>query len=58
MLNTARISQMNIEIDPGPTSDFYTASFNDLSLVTVPEPASLGLCGLAMLLAARRRSRC
>src|SRR3954447_7726788 len=38
VLDRTRISQMNIEIDPGPTHDFYTASFNDLQLVSVPEP--------------------
>jgi len=56
VLDTTRISQMNIEIDPGPTSAFYTASWNDLSLV--PEPAGLAVCGLAGALVCRRRSRC
>jgi hypothetical protein len=55
ILDTTRISQMNIEIDPGPTHDFYTASFNDLSLVTVPEPTTFALCGFGALLIARRR---
>lgn len=55
ILDTTRISQMNIEIDPGPTHDYYTASFNDLSLVTaVPEPTALALLGFGALLAARR----
>jgi len=34
VLDTTRISQMHIEVDPGPTHDYYTASFNDLSLIT------------------------
>src|SRR4051812_26513482 len=55
ILDTTRISQMNIEIDPGPTSDFYTASFNDLSLVSVPEPTALAACALGGLLITRRR---
>jgi len=55
ILDTTRISQMNIEIDPGPTNDFYTASFNDLSLVTVPEPTALAACAVGGLLITRRR---
>ena len=58
VLDTTRISQMNIEIDPGPTNDFYTASFNDLSLVTVPEPTGLAAgASVGVLVAARRRRR-
>jgi len=53
VIDRTRISQMNIEIDPGPTNDFYTASFNDLSLV--PEPAGLAVCALASLFGTRRR---
>jgi MYXO-CTERM domain-containing protein len=57
VLDPTRISQMNIEIDPGPTNDFYTAAFNDLSLVSsvVPEPAGLGTAALGGLFLARRR---
>jgi hypothetical protein len=58
VLDTTRISQMNIEIDPGGGAVSYTASFNDLSLVTVPEPTSLALIGGAAafpLVGARRR---
>ncbi len=60
VLDTTRISQMNIEIDPGPGHDFYTATFEDLSLVSpaavqVPEPASLGVCSLAAVFLGRRR---
>jgi len=53
VLDTTRISQMNIEIDPGPGGAIYTASWNNLSLV--PEPSSIALIGLGCLAAARRR---
>jgi hypothetical protein len=56
VVDTTRISQMNIEIDPGGATVAYNASWNDLSLV--PEPAAaLGLCALAgpLVLSARRR---
>jgi hypothetical protein len=60
VLDTTRISQMNIEIDPGPTNNFYTATFNDLSLVSsapAPEPTTLGVGALACLFLGRRRQR-
>jgi len=57
VVDTTRISQMNIEIDPGGGAVAYNASFNDLSLVTVPEPASIAGCALACTLVARRRRR-
>lgn len=53
----AHISQMNIEIDPGGANVVYTASFNDLSLVTVPEPTGLAAIGAAGALATVRRRR-
>ncbi|CAN5423121.1 hypothetical protein BH09PLA1_BH09PLA1_27220 [soil metagenome] len=55
VLNTHQIVNMNIEIDPDPTNDFYTATFNDVSAVSVPEPASLAACALGALLVGRRR---
>jgi hypothetical protein len=55
VLDTTRISQMHIEIDPGGANVVYTASFNDLSLV--PEPAGLGGCAVACAVVARRRRR-
>lgn len=57
VLDRTRISQMNIEIDPGPTSDFYTASFNNLQLISVPEPTSLALAGLGAAALLRRNRR-
>lgn len=59
VLDKTRISQMNVEIDPGPTNDFYTATFNDLSLINsnIPEPASLAGAAIGCALLARRSRR-
>jgi hypothetical protein len=55
VLDRHQIENMNIEIDPGPSQTFYTATFNDVSAVTIPEPAGLAVCAFACLLGARRR---
>jgi predicted small secreted protein len=43
-----------LEDDPGPAAPF-NISYNDLSAVVTPEPATLGLLGLGTILALRRR---
>lgn len=50
------IVNFRLEDDPGAVPS-YDVSFNDLSGVTVPEPASLSLLAVGGLLAARRRRR-
>lgn len=54
VLNKHDIVNMNIEIDPGAGgSNFYTASFNDVT--AVPEPATLAAGVMAIGALARRR---
>ncbi len=60
VIDLANVSQLNIGIDPGAAAGIpYNASFNDLSLISsaTPEPASLGVAALGLILIARRR-RC
>lgn len=58
-LDLAGLQHMHMQLDPGGfgTSGFYTVSWENLSLITVPEPSSLALAGLGMtaLAFARRR---
>jgi hypothetical protein len=48
-LNLADITSFNIEDDPGGYSGQYTITYDNLSLVNVPEPTSLALVGLGGL---------
>jgi hypothetical protein len=57
VLNTHDIVNMNIEIDPGGPTVSYTASFDDVSAVSVPEPASISVVALGGLFSLRRRRR-
>ena len=57
-LDLSTLTHMHMQLDPGGfgTSGFYTVSWENLSLITVPEPSSLALFGLgAMGLAIMRR---
>ncbi len=58
-LDLTTLTHMHMQLDPGSfgTSDFYTVSFENLALVTVPEPSTLALAGLGAvgLLIRRRR---
>jgi hypothetical protein len=55
-LDLANIDYIHIQIDPGMFANTqYDVSYNDLSLVVVPEPTSLAACALAACVARRRR---
>ena len=59
-LDLSTLTHMHMQLDPGGfgTSGAYTISFENLSLITVPEPSSLALFGLgATGLAVMRRRR-
>jgi len=59
-LDLSTLTHMHMQLDPGGfgSSGAYTVSFENLSLITVPEPSSLALFGLgAMGLAIMRRRR-
>ena len=58
VMDLSSISQMNIGIDPGASAGTpYDASFNDLSFITAPtpEPTTVAVAALGLLLTARRR---
>jgi len=49
-LDLAGLQHMHMQLDPGGfgTSGFYTVSWENLSLITVPEPSSLALVGVGV----------
>jgi hypothetical protein len=59
-LNIADIQHIHLECDPSSfTSGYYDLTFQNLSLISVPEPSSLALAAIGAigLLIARRRAR-
>lgn len=56
-LDLSQLVSYHIENDPGSSSQASDITFNDLSLVNVPEPTGIAACGLLGLLASRRRRR-
>jgi hypothetical protein len=59
-LDLSTLMHMHMQLDPGGfgTSGAYTVSFENLSLITVPEPSSLALFGLGAIgFAVMRRRR-
>lgn len=56
-LDLSTLMHMHMQLDPGgfATSGAYTVSFENLNLISVPEPSSMALFGVAAALAILRR---
>lgn len=54
-LDVSNIIFIHTQIDPGGGAVSYDASFNDLQLITIPEPTTLAALALAGVVGIRRR---